>query len=126
MKVNLRDPLFSKMIEEDAKREMLIKKGFNCSKLRGIELFDFLEEKARENLPNKTYVRAVGVEELDKKLSELQHRCDTLENKLDNKNFSRNSQQKPSKDFVYLNDHRYDDAVEFFLSSTIGLSLLSR
>ena len=114
LKVNLRDPLFSKMIEEDAKREMLIKKGFNCSKLRGIELFDFLEEKARENLPNKTYVRAVGVEELDKQLSELQHRCDTLENKLDNKNFSRNSQQKPSKDFVYLNDHRYDDAVEFF------------
>ena len=43
-----------------------------------------------------------------------------MKNKLENKNcienFNQNfyEQKLPSKDFVYLNDHRYDDAVEFF------------
>ena len=69
--VNLRDVILNKMLEEDEKRNDLIEAGFACEKLRGEELFDFLEECAKES---NTYVRYCSTEEeeLTRKLSELE------------------------------------------------------
>ena len=69
--VNLRDVLLDKMLEEEEKRNDLIEAGFACEKLRGEELFDFLEECAKES---NTYVRYCSTEEeeLTRKLSELE------------------------------------------------------
>ena len=64
---NIREPLFSRIVDENEKREYWNKRGFKIARLRNAELFDFTEKIANEML-QKRYVRNLS-EGAEKNLS---------------------------------------------------------
>ena len=66
--VNIKGAMLDKIIDEDEKRNDLIEAGFHCEKLRGEELFDFMETYVKENM-KRTFVRNVNSEKEEKDLS---------------------------------------------------------